>query len=374
MGIWQEVRKEFPVCNDFIYLNSAGGSPISASAAIQAKQYYDEMLEHGDNLYEQWLEKVEATRNAVAGYIGAEPSEIAFTTNTSHSMNLVALMNKQRGEVLTMHDEFPSSTFPWLNQGVNIKMVEPENGIYYPIDKIEASLDPEVKIIMTSYVQYCTGFRQNLEALGELCLRKNLIFIVNATQAFPVFPIDVKKSNIDFLVFSGLKWATAGYGIGGLYISKKWLNEDKLPFAGWLSVENPEVIDNLNFKPEKRASVVEAGCPHFAPIFALNGALNLFSRIGKETAENYVLHLNRYLQHKLLQLNIELASPCESDYMSGITIIKTNHATELVSKLAEEKIIVSARGKGVRVSVNIYNNEQDIDILVKVLEKLKFLF
>jgi selenocysteine lyase/cysteine desulfurase len=273
-----------------------------------------------------------------------------------------------------MQDEFPSSTFPWLNQGVKLKMVEPENGIYYPIEKIEASLDPEVKIIMTSYVQYCTGFRQDLEALGKLCLKNNLIFIVNATQAFPVFPIDVKKYNIDFLVFTGLKWATAGYGIGGLYISKKWLSESNLPFAGWLSTENPEEIDNLNFRPETRASVVEAGCPHFAPIFALKGALNLFCRIGKEQAEKYVLHLNSYLQHKLLQLNLVLASPSDNEYMSGITIIKTNNAAKIVSKLAEEKIIVSARGKGVRVSVNVYNNEQDIDILVKTLDKLKFLF
>ena len=81
------------------------------------------MLAYGDNPYEEWLERIEKTRSLVAGYMGAETEEIAFTTNTSHGMNLVAQMNKEKGTVLTMQDEFPSSTFPWLNQGVKIKMI-----------------------------------------------------------------------------------------------------------------------------------------------------------------------------------------------------------------------------------------------------------
>ncbi|MFB6341657.1 aminotransferase class V-fold PLP-dependent enzyme [Saccharicrinis sp. FJH62] len=374
MDIWKEVRKEFPVCKEFVYLNPAGGSPLSASAAQQARQFYDEILAQGDNLYEEWLERTEVTRQMVAEYIGADASEIAFTTNTSHGMNLVAQMNKNKGKVLTMHDEFPSSTFPWLNQGVALKMVEPKDGFRYPIEKIEASLDPDVKILMTSYVQYCTGFRQDLEALGELCRRKNLIFVVNATQAIPVFPVDVKKWNIDFLVFTGLKWATAGYGIGGLYISKKWLTGGKLPFAGWLSIEDPEQMDNLKFEPEERASVVESGCPHFAPVFALKGALELFKRIGKEQVTSHVLGLTTYLQKKLKALGAELTSPEDEKHMSGITIIKTTQATELVSELRDKNIIVSPRGQGVRVSVNIFNNKEDIDVLIEALEQHRDLF
>ena len=238
MDIWKEVRNEFPVCNDYVYLNAAGGSPISASAANEAKKYYDEMLIHGDNLYDEWLDRAEEVRSNIAEFIGAEKKEIAFTTNTSHGMNLIAQMNKNKGTVLTMYHEFPSSTFPWLNQVVKLKMVKPENVFEYSIKKIIENITPDVKIVMTSYVQYCTGFRQDLEALGRLCKERDLIFVVNATQAIPVFPIDVKKCNIDFLVFTGLKWATAGYGIGGLYINKKWLN--KLPFAGWLSIEGEQ--------------------------------------------------------------------------------------------------------------------------------------
>lgn len=368
---WDEVRNEFPVCSDFVYLNAAGGSPLSASAAQEAKRFYDEMLAHGDNLYEEWLLRTENIRNSVAEYIGAEKEEIAFTTNTSHGMNLIAQMNDTMGAVLTMADEFPSSTIPWLNQGVKLKMVEPENGFEYPVDKIEALLDPDIKILMTSYVQYRTGFRQNLEALGELCRKHNLIFVVNATQAIPVFPVDVQKCNIDYLVFTGLKWATAGYGIGGLYISRKQINRQQLPFAGWLSVQDHESMDNLNMKLEKRASVVESGCPHFAPVFALGGALGLFKRIGSERVMERVLYLNQYLHAKLAHMDVAICSPVQQRHMSGISIIKTNNAKQLASKLKEDGIIVSARGAGLRVSVNIFNNEADIDAFSEALAKYR---
>ena len=243
MTDWKEVRKEFPVCEKYVYLNPAGGSPVSKSAADEGKRFYDEMLEFGDTYWDTWLERTENVRSSLAEFIGAEREEIGFTTNTSHGMNLVAQMLKDKGTVLTMRDEFPSTTFPWLNQGTKIKFVEPVDHAY-PIDAIRKALTPDVKILISSYVQYKTGFRQDLEELGKFCEENNLIFVVNATQALGIFPVDVQHCNIDFLMFTGLKWATAGYGIGGLYVNNKWLSKENFPFAGWRSVEVPENMDN----------------------------------------------------------------------------------------------------------------------------------
>ena len=262
MEDWTEVRKEFPVCEKYVYLNPAGGSPVSRSAATEGKRFYDEMLEFGDTYWDTWLERTEKVRSSLAEFIGAGRDEIGFTTNTSHGMNLVAQFLKNKGTVLTMEDEFPSTTFPWLNQGTEIKMVKAIDHAF-PIDAIKKAITPDVKILITSYVQYKTGFRQDLEALGNFCKENDLIFVVNATQALGIFPVDVKKCHFDFLMFTGLKWATAGYGIGGLYIDRKWLGPKIFPFAGWRSVEVPEKMDNLALDLKKEASVIESGCPHF---------------------------------------------------------------------------------------------------------------
>ena len=364
---WNKVREEFPVCEKYVYLNPAGGSPVSKSAASEGKRFYDEMLEFGDTYWDTWLERTEKIRASLAEFIGAQREEIGFTTNTSHGMNLVAQFLKNKGTVLTMEDEFPSTTFPWLNQGTKIKMMKAVDHAF-PIEAIKKKITPDVKILITSYVQYKTGFRQNLEAVGKFCKEKDLIFVVNATQALGIFPVDVKKCHIDFLMFTGLKWATAGYGIGGLYIDKKWLNVKNFPFAGWRSVENPEKMDNLALNLKNEASVIESGCPHFPNIFALGGALNLFNKIGSERIMERVLFLNRQIEEKLTKIGIEVICQQEDKHRSGILIAKIPNAKTVVSELLKKNIIVSARGEGIRVSASIFNNETDIQTFIDELK------
>ncbi len=366
---WNKVREEFPVCKKYVYLNPAGGSPVSQSAADEGKRFYDEMLEFGDIYWDKWLARTEKVRSDLAEFIGAEREEIGFTTNTSHGMNLVAQFLKNKGTVLTMRDEFPSTTFPWINQRTQIKFVEPTNHSY-SIEDIKKAVTSDVKILITSYVQYCTGFRQDLEELGNFCKYNNLVFVVNATQALGIFPVDVKKCNIDFLVFTGLKWATAGYGIGGLYVDKKWLAPDNFPFAGWRSVETPGKMNNLDLELKNEASVIESGCPHFPNIFALGGALNMFKNIGAENVMNRVLFLNRLLEEKLRQLGIDLIVQKEDKHRSGILIAKIENPKFVVDELFKKNIIVSARGEGMRVSASIFNNEEDIEKLIAELKNI----
>lgn len=356
-------------CKKYVYLNPAGGSPVSQSAANEGKRFYDEMLEFGDIYWETWLERSEKVRSDLAKFIGADREEIGFTTNTSHGMNLVAQFLKDKGTVLTMRDEFPSTTFPWLNQKTEIKFVEPtENG--YPIDAIKKSITPDVKILVTSYVQYCTGFRQDLAKLGEFCKTNNLIFVVNATQALGIFPVDVKKYNIDFLMFTGLKWATTGYGIGGLYINKKWLDKNNFPFAGWRSVVSPGKMDNTDLDLKNEASVIESGCPHFPNIFALGGALNMFNKIGAKNVVTRVLYLNSFLEKKLRSLKIDVINHKEDKHRSGILIAKIKNPKFVVEQLFKKNIIISARGEGIRISTSIFNNENDIEKFTKVLSEI----
>lgn len=365
---WAKIRDEFPVCKKYVYLNAAGGSPVSSFAASEGKRFYDEMLQGGDTYWDEWLERTEATRERLAKFINAEKNEIGFTTNTSTGMNLIAEMLRDKGEVITMEDEFPSSTFPWINRNIKLQFVKPINADY-PIKSIEKYITPETKILVTSHVQYRTGFRQNLEEVGKLCKSYGLIYVVNATQSSGIFEIDVKKAQIDFLIFTGLKWAAAGYGIAGLFINKEILKSSKIPFAGWRSVEDPENIDNSKLKIKDSVSAIESGCPHFPNIFALGGALSLFERIGKKNVEDRVLYLNRYLEKKLLENKLPVVMPVSEENRSGIIIVEDENAKLKVEKLYGKNIIISARGKGLRISVNIFNNEEDIDILVNELKK-----
>ncbi len=105
---------------------------------------------HGDAYWENWLARVNETRKKLARFINADTKEIAFILNTSHGMNLIADILKGKGEILTMNDEFPSSTFPWMHKGFKVKFVKPEKNIY-TIENIEKHITKSTKILITSY-------------------------------------------------------------------------------------------------------------------------------------------------------------------------------------------------------------------------------
>lgn len=365
---WKKVRAQFPALKKCVYLNAAGGSPVPRPVAEAGIGYYKESLEYGELYWQRWGERMEEVRRDLARFINAAPEEVGFTLNTSHGMNLIAGA-LGRGTVLTMHDEFPSSTLAWLNAGFKVKFVRPEQG-RYTIENIERHLTPDVKILLTSYVQYRTGFRQDLEALGRLCRRRGVTFVVNATQAFGAMPIDVKKAGIDFMAFSCFKWTLAGYGAAAIYAAKSRLKSIKFPEAGWRSVPAPEVMDNKARRMKPEASAVEAGCMHFPSIFALGAAIKFLSGIGVRNIQRRILELDAYLEEGLNSIGAKVDTPLDPACRSGITIIKVKEPAGAAAALEKMGILLTPRGRGVRVSLHFYNDRSDIDRLIAGLKKI----
>jgi cysteine desulfurase / selenocysteine lyase len=367
---WNQIRALFPAAERYTYLNTAAAPPLSVVAAREGKRYYDEMAEYGDVAWESWLSQAEQIREKIAAFVNAEPRSIAFTYSTSHGMNLIAGMLDRCGDVLCPADEFPSCTLPWLQQRYRVDFVSSRERGVIDLDDIRKSITANTRVLVTSFVQFATGFRQDLVALGRLCEERNLTFVVDATQGMGVFPIDVVNSGIDFLVFSGYKWAQAGYGVGGLYVAPRFLNPTSFPVAGWWSVRDPEAVVNDRLDLKETAAALEVGCPHFAGIFALGAALTLFEEIGKPRIEERIHELTDRLHGRLDAERLNVASPLKREQRSGITIIEMRDAPDIVKRLAERKIIVSARGKGLRVSVHIFNNFDDIDRLIAALREV----
>lgn len=366
---WKAIRGLFPALKKYTFANAAGGAPLARPVAEAGAAYYREAMEHGDAWWENWLSRLESSRAALARLIGAKPSQVAFTLNTSHGMSLVAGALKGRGAVLTMKDEFPSSTLAWINLGYKVRFIRPENN-RYPMDLIERNIAPDTRIIVTSYVQYRTGFRQDLEALGRLCRRRGLILVVNATQALGAMPVDVMKAGMDFMVFSCFKWTMAGYGAAGLYAAPKWLGRLKFPEAGWRSVPAPEKMDNAARRMKPAASAAEAGCLHFPSLFALGAATRLLNGIGVRNIQSRIMELNSRLEKGLAALGAKTHTPLDPSCRSGITIVKAKNPARAVGKLEKMGIMTAARGGGIRVSLHFYNNETDIDRLLAGLKKL----
>lgn len=210
MTIWQELRKDFPITQKYIYLDHAAGGPIPRPVLEAIQQFQKENAEGADFHWLDWMKRRDEARQTVADFIGASPEEIAFSSSTSHGMNLVAELLAGEGKVALNESEFPSSTVPWLWRNAKVAQWS-ELGDSDPGD---------ARTIVTSFVQYATGQRQDVSAIGQT--KGDRFLVVNATQGFGVLPIDVRKWNADFVCTNSYKWMMAGYGGGILYIRKPW--------------------------------------------------------------------------------------------------------------------------------------------------------
>jgi cysteine desulfurase / selenocysteine lyase len=330
-------------------------------------RYYDELRTYADCSWWRWLTRREEARARVAKLLNASPKEIAFTSSTSSGMNFVAELLAGRGQVLTNSLEFPSTTLPWIQRRAKLKFLKPHAGVV-SIKDISAALTPQTKLILMSFVQFRNGFRQDLKALGNI--KGHRFLVVNATQGFGVFPINVRNSKIDFLVANTYKWFMAGYGGGILFLKRQWLRRFEPQSVGWRSVAAPDDFDNRQVRIKKDASRYELGCPSFPQIFAIGAACQFLTSIGLNQIQSRILHLTHILISELKKNDFEVLSPEEPQFRSGIVVFKVKNPKKVTKQLLTKRIYVSPRGGGIRAAPHIYNTEQEIMKLIHALKEV----
>lgn len=376
---WDALRKDFPVTRDGIYFISAGMSPIPKCVFERIVAEYRDLNESGDLFWLEGLKKYAALKERIGRLINTSGDNISFVQNTSTTMSLIALALKHelRGDfnVVSMMDEFPATTVPFEYQQIRMKYVNPDNG-RYPINSILKQIDESTIAVVTSHVQYSTGFRQDLEKLGRELKKRKILFIVNATQSFPLFHIDTESSNIAAMAASLHKWGFAGY-IGSLfYTSPEFREKFRSPFAGWFSIE-PDEGEYIYTKKNEKIRLKESadqymfGTMNFNLINSFDASLGYLGKIGFENIRKRVFELADYLIEGLKKLKVKIASPIDSnDERSAILSLHLDQKTnECIKYLEKKKIYVSYRNGNMRIALNIFNNFSDIDRLLQEIKR-----
>jgi cysteine desulfurase / selenocysteine lyase len=367
---WSDIRAQFPVTNNSVYLNTAAAGPLAHATREAAITYYNQMMNDGDIHWDDWLMRREEVRAGVASFINAEPDEIGLTTNTSSGMNLIVDALENHGEVISCDLEFPVSTIPWMHRRIPVHLIKSIEG-EVPPESIRSAMNVRTGIISLSYVQFSNGLRTDLEELSSI--KGGHALVINASQAAGVFEIDVKRMKIDALCATGHKWMLSGYGSGFVYISRELLARSRPHAIGWLSVQDPygDSNDEVHLRHDASARA-ELGCPHFAGQFALGASVEMMQSIGVKEIEQRALSLNRLLTNQLSEAGWRVLSPLRDENMrSAETLVEAQSPEELVAALQGRKIIVTRKPQGIRVSTDFFNNEDDIERLMEALKEIR---
>ena len=372
----QSIRKEFPVTERYAYLNHASTGPLPRSTA----EAMAGLIEKRSMLGNQALaggedERIKSeAREAFASLINAgSATEIAFTRNTSHGLNIVAagLAWREGDNVVCAESEFPANVYPWMNlkrKGVEVRMVKPvENRI--SIDSVAEAIDGRTRLLALSFVEFATGYRNNLAALAELAHEKGVLLSIDAIQGLGVFPVDVQNTPVDFLSAGTAKWLMGPIGFGFLYIRQERLAELDRVISGWRGVVDWADFFRYDSPFRDDATRYEEGS--LPPVFLLGAkkSVDLLTGYGIENVARRVLDLTGYLLEGLEAKGLEVITPHsrESERSGIVSFVPKGDPVQASETLAEAGIIVSQRGRFIRVSPHFYNTEEEIDRLLALV-------
>jgi len=402
----QTIKKDFPIFThqkELVYLDSAA-TALKPQTVIDAEKKYLEQYSSnvGRGLYplaETATEKFEAVREKIARFIGAaDTQEIIFTSGTTASINLAAGLLAESvhpaDNIVVTEMEHHSNYLPWKELakkcGASFHVIPITGEGAIDIATLKNSIDERTKIAAFSAVSNVLGTINPVEKFVAAIkgINPQTLVLVDAAQAAPHMRIDVSLWRADFVAFSGHKMF-GPTGVGVLY-GKAALLETFPPivFGGGMVLDACAEDTRYREIPYR----FEAGTPNIGGVIALGAALDYIENIGFTNIRAYETALTAYAQKRLQETfddAIRIIGPKDTKDRGGIIAfsLKNIHPHDIAQLLGEQNICVRAgehcaaplhRRFGLsattRLSLSIYNSEEDIEKLITALKEIQKIF
>ena len=386
-------RDDFPaIDNNLIYFDNSATSLKPKCVIDKMMEYYSKYtsnIHRGDyNNAIRTNKEYDEAREVVKNFIHAKSmEEIVFTSGTTDSLNTIVfgyfknILNKD-DEVLITKSEHASNVLPWFvlkKMGkCTIKYIPLNENHEVTLENVKKSINKNTKVISIAHVSNVIGDIRDIEGIGKITKDNNLYFVVDAAQSVSHINIDVIKSNISFLAFSGHKMC-GPTGVGVLYGKNEYLKDlVPLKYGGGM---NESFDSDKSYILKNYPTNLEAGTPPIAEVIGLKEAINYVTSIGVDNIHKHELELKKYLISKIenmdniiiynkhtesgiVTFNIkDVFAQDTSIYLNtyGIAIRAGNHC----AKILKDEIGIK---NTCRISFYIYNTFEEVDKLVEALK------
>jgi cysteine desulfurase/selenocysteine lyase len=401
-----KLREDFPILKikvrgkRFVYLDSAATTqkPVQVIEAIN--NYYKNFNSNVHRgvyfISEEATRLYEEARMKVSRFINAEsPRTIVFTRNATEAINLVAYSwgrknIKEGDEIILTEMEHHSNLVPWQilakEKNAKLKFIPVKEDGTLQLEKLQELFTPKSKILAITHVSNVLGTINPIKEIVEFTHKNGTLVLVDGAQSVPHIPVDVKDLGCDFLAFSGHKML-GPMGIGVLYGKEKILEEME-PFLGGGEMISQVWLERATWNeiPWK----FEAGTPNVEGAIGLGSAIDYLKKIGMENIEKRERELTAYAMERLKEIEgIRIYGPKNPELKSGVISfnLENIHPHDVGTILDQEGIAVRVGShcaqplmakfgvsSMVRASFYIYNIEEEIDIMISALKKVKEIF
>jgi cysteine desulfurase/selenocysteine lyase len=403
----QKIREDFPILQrkvhgkQLVYLDNAASTQKPRQVLDVLQTYYEKYnanIHRGvHTLSQEATEMYEDAHKKVGKFINARKpfEETIFVRNATEASNLVAygwgMHTLQPGdEILSSVMEHHANIVPWQflkEKGVVLKFVDVNEDGTLNLDDLNNKITDKTKLITTVHGSNVVGTINPVKEIGKIAHDHDALFMLDAAQSVPHMPVNVRKLNADFMVFSGHKML-APTGTGALY-AKKEILEEMHPFLG-----GGDMIKDVKLEKSEwndLPSKFEAGTPDIGGGIAFGAAVDYLNVLGMKNVRKHEKQLTQYGLEKLKELSdIKVYGPLDPEIRGGILTFNLPgiHPHDVGSILDTEFGVAIRTGQHCaqplterlgenstcRASFYVYNTEEEIDILVRGLKKVKEIF
>jgi selenocysteine lyase/cysteine desulfurase len=326
---------------------------------------------------------VVGVREKFARMVHCEPMQVAVMPAVSYGMNSVIrnIPYRKGQHALTISEEFPSCYYTaqrWCkDHGADLKVIArnddiPRKGKEWNTRILEA-INKDTAFIVMASVHWMNGTRFDLEKIGTRCKEVGAKLIVDGSQSVGALPIDVKACQIDALICAAYKWLMGPYSTALSYIHEDF-NQGIPLEESWMTRPNSERFDRLTnyeegYKPGAiRFDVGQSSNFIFMPM--LDEALGQLLEWGVEEIQEY----GRVLGAPLIEHFLEKGAPVDDEshrahHLMGLQLPAGTNGEALVNELQTRNVFVSLRGNNIRISINVFNTEADLNELIDALDQ-----
>ncbi len=260
--------------------------------------------------------------------------------------------------------------------GVEVRFVSPQDGGLM-LDALARTVDANTRLVAVSAVQFFTGHRTDLAAVGAFCAQRNILYSVDAIQAAGHMPIDVQAMNIHIVASGGQKSLMGPAGMGFLYVRRDVAAQMRPTFVSPNGVEDFLHWLKYDLTPLQGAARFNMGTHNLSGMVGLLESVTMLRELGISHIDRYVTALADYTIDRLRAEGYEVITPAVHGPIVTFRAAPTDEATTaLVEALKARRIFVVKHWNRqdiafIRVSLHCYNNTTDIDHLFTVLKELR---
>ena len=371
---WKAIRGEFPTLEKWTYLDAARKTIPPRCQEQALKDYSRDVYENAGA--DAWSAvNVAQTRAAMAELLGAKPSELAFTKNTTEGLNIAAHgFDLKPGDNVVLTDlEHVANVWVWKHweaKGVEIRLAYNRGG-RLPLEAFLEKMDGRTRVVSTAYVTYGNGYRVDLPELGRACRERGTRLVVDGVQAAGILATPLSSLNADVIAIGGHKGLLGLTGSGIVWCREDLVRELRTDFVKQPSSE-PAGLAHVNsqFDYVRTAHRFEGGNPNFLGTRVFRHGTEFLKSIGLANIEQRVQALSTTLLKLLKAAGLKSQTPERWEERAHIVNVEVPDAEGLMDRLREKhRVVTNVKDGALRVSVSFYNDEEDLERAVHAIRQ-----